>query len=96
MITSKEFTKRFNTCSAKWNLVFAYQSAAEIKTWEEMEFTGFVAIRNYSEFCYLDVQRMIINMYPNQEYDWEALEKKLDGLEAFLDMVLERLDKRAT
>lgn len=40
MNTQKEFTKRFNTCSAKWNLVFAYKSAAEIETWEEIESTG--------------------------------------------------------
>lgn len=96
MYTSKEFTKRFNTCLAKWNLIFAYKSAAEIKTWEEIGPTGFAAIRNYSEFCYLDLQRVIINTYPDQEHNWGGLTKKFDALEAFLDMVLERLDKRTT
>lgn len=96
MLTSKEYIKKFNTCAAKWNLIFAYQSAAEMKNWEEVDSTNFAAIRNYSEFCYLDTQRMIITLYPDMEYDWNALETKLNGLDAYLTMILEHLDKRST
>lgn len=96
MMTPKEFTKKFNTCSAKWSLIFSYRSAAEINTWEEMDFTGFAIIRNYSEFCYLDFQRLLVTMYPDQDHDWDSLGKKLINLDLFLNMMLDSLDKRPT
>lgn len=95
-MTPDEYVKKFNTCVAKWNLIFAYKSAVEIKNWEEIDSTNFAAIRNYAEFCYLDVQRMIIGLYPDADYDWKALEKKLDGLDEFLTMMLKKLDERPT
>lgn len=95
MFSAKEYIKKFNTCAAKWNLIFAYTSAAEIK-WKEVNITEFAIIRNYSDFCYLDTQRLIINMYPDMEYDWNSLEQKMNALDEFLTMVLKNIDNRPT
>jgi len=93
---SNEFIKRFNTCAAKWNLIFAYKNAVDLKNWEELETTTFALVRNYADFCRLDVQKMIIGFYPDEDYDWKALEKQMNNLTSYLDMLLKSLDKRTT
>lgn len=90
---TEEFIKKFNTCAAKWNLIFSYKSAADLKNWEEIGTTTFAAVRNYADFCRLDIQKMLLTYFPDEDYDWKILEKQINAITSFLDLVLKKLDK---
>lgn len=93
MTDSKEFFKKFDTCAAKWNIIFDYKGTAEIKTWEEIGVNTFAVIRNYAEFSAIVVQRLILLYFPDEQHDFKTPTIILDGIDKYLDMVLEKIDR---
>ena len=91
-MTPEQFSKKFHTCSAKFNLIFAYGSASE-KTFSVLKLDAFALARNYAEFCYLDMQRILFMLYKTENPDVsEELVQKIDALDEFLTMSLKNLD----
>lgn len=92
-MNSDEFNKRFHTCAAKFNLIFAYHSSLPKENIEKLDLKSFALARNYTDFCYLDMQRVLLLLYKEQEPElFEVLEKKLDALDEFLTQVLKDID----
>lgn len=87
-----EFLRRFSTIAAKFNLVFAYHSASE-KSFNEIQLQPFALARNYADFCFIDMQRILLKLYKNSDQEFfDSLEKKVRTLEEFLILTLKNLD----
>ncbi len=84
----KEYKKLWQTCGAKFNLIFV--SDVDLNN---LKITPFALARNYAEFCYLDMQRVLFMLFSKDDEEIDAeLEKKLDALDKFLTVVLKEID----
>ena len=96
-MNTAEFNKRFHTSAAKFNLIFAYHGSLPEENIEKLDLKSFALARNYADFCYLDMQRVLLLLYKEQEPElFEVLEKKLDELDEFLTQVLKDIDNIRT
>ena len=92
-MTPDEFNKRFRTCTAKLNLIFAYHSSLSKEDTDKLDLKSFALARNYADFCYLDMQRVLLMLYKEQEPEFfDVLEKKLNQLDEYLTQVLKDID----
>lgn len=92
-MTPDEFNKKFHTCGAKFNLIFAFHSSLPKEDIDKLDLKAFALARNYSDFCYLDMQRVLLMLYKEQEPEFfDVLEQKLNDLDEFLTQVLKNID----